>query len=143
MNREAFVSQVATAMMSRLNELEQYLGAPQGGLRTQVYSRARELAEMLDDPHGAATAARATVAGMYGHGEVPNAFWRSEVGQAVAQAIGYHRERVPYVTAAAILGVTRQRVYQLCEEGRLRRLEGEHYVTPASVREVLLGAGVR
>jgi len=141
-NREAFVTQLATAMMSHVNELEQYLGGSQGSLRTQVYSRARELAELMDEPHGAQTAARAVMAGLFGPGEVPRPFWRSEVGQAVARAIGYHQERVPYVVAATILGVSRQRVYQLCEEGKLRRVP-DNAVTPASVREALLGAAVR
>jgi hypothetical protein len=65
------------------------------------------------------------------------------VGQAVARAIGYHQERVPYVDAATILGVSRQRVYQLCQEGKLRRIGETNTVTPASLREVLLGAAVR
>ncbi len=143
LNREAFVSQLATAMMSHVTELEQYLGGSQGGLRTQVYSRARELADLMEDPNSSRTAARAVMAGLYGSNEVIRTFWQTEVGQAVARSIGFHQEAVPYVIAATILGVSRQRVYQLCEEGKLRRIADTNAVTPASVREVLLGAGLR
>lgn len=143
MDREAFVGQVANAMTVRILDLEQYLGTPQGGLRTAVYSRAQELAEALEDPRQAPSAARAVMSGMWGHSqtEVPKAFWSTEAGQAVARAIGYHREAVPYVAAAAILGVTRQRVYQLCEEGHLTRVRGQNAVLPGGVRQVLLNMG--
>lgn len=143
MNREAFVSQVATAVTSRLGDLEQYLGGPQGGLRAHAFQRAQELADMLNDVNQAATAARLVMVGMFGHTDVPNTFWRTEVGQTVARNIGYHKEAVPYVTAAAILGVSRQRIYQLCEMGRLRQVPGHHLVTPASVREALLAMDSR
>jgi len=141
MNRDAFVAQVTTAMMSRVSEMEQYLGQSQEGLRDRVWQRAQQIAETLDRSSLGAepkSAARAVMAGMFGYGEVPESFWGTEVGQAVARAIGYHQPAVPYVMAAAILGVSRQRVYQLCEQGRLRRVEGQHAVTAASLREVLL-----
>lgn len=141
MSREAFVSQVMTALVDRLTGLEQYLGTPQEGLRKQAYVRAAELHEALDDPHTAPSAARAVMAGMWASDDVPHDFWKTEAGQQVARAVGYHREAVPYMAAAAILGVSRQRVYQLTDEGKLRRIEGQHAVTPSSVREVLMGGG--
>lgn len=139
MNREALVSEVGTAMLAHLHDLEQYLGTTLGGVRTDVVRRARKLTDLLDDPRQAPEAARALMAGMFGHGPVSVEFWKSEAGRAVALAIGYHQETVPYVIAAVILGVSRQRVYQMCEEGVLRRVEGAHAVTPASLRDALSG----
>lgn len=144
MNREAFVGQVATAMAGKLDNLERFLGGGQGSLRTQVFQRARELAEQIEDPNTRAEAARAVMAGMFGHEQEEPRFWKTEVGVQVARAIGYHKPTVPFVTAAAILGVSRQRVYQLTRlQGTLRAVEGTNEVTRASLREVLLGQAQR
>ena len=103
MNREAFVTQVATAMVGRVDGLERFLGSAQGGLRTQVYQRAQELAEQIEDPNTAKTAARAVMAGMFGHEREPLEFWRTEAGVQVALAIGYHKPTVPFVTAVQVM----------------------------------------
>lgn len=142
MNREAFISQVSTALMSQLDALERFLGLPESGptsgLRRRVLDRARELADQIDDPNTRADAARTVMAALYGHKPEPPEFWRSEVGVQVAHAIGYHRPTVTFPTAAVILGVSRQRVYQLTRiQGQLRVVEGQMAVTRASLLDVL------
>jgi hypothetical protein len=55
------------------------------------------------------------------HAEEQDAtWWGSPVGRAVAQQIGYTSPEVPRSIVLAILGVSRQRVHELVQLGRLR-----------------------
>jgi hypothetical protein len=61
----------------------------------------------------------------------------------VAAPIGYHREACPYVQAAWVLNVSRQRVAQLIALGRLTGIEDARAVAATSLREELWRHGRR
>lgn len=67
------------------------------------------------------------------HEATTTGFWGSDLGRAIARngwaPIGNDGETVNATAAAACLGVTRQRVFELQKKGRLR--------TPAQVAEAL------
>lgn len=81
------------------------------------------------DPQRAARRARALVP------EPTPDFWRSDLGRLVSQIDGYTLPIVPRVQAAAILGVTRQRVAQMVNQGRL--VDAGMGVTNASLLEAI------
>lgn len=67
-------------------------------------------------------------------------WWRTPLGQAVAASVGHpSAEAVTQEVAAAMLGVTRQRVQQLIAAGRLSRGRAGHRsrVSMVSVRREL------
>lgn len=89
--------------------------------------------DMMDEGLAPASARRAYVA-VWGTAAAPKEWWRSPLGQAVAYWIGYHEDHVPYMEAARILNVSRQRIYQLIkDEGRLVAVDGKHAVTAGSL----------
>lgn len=148
MSQEAILSQVGTMAADLANRLERLLGRElfvHGELVQVIRSRAAA----LDNPGTpeAADAARAVMGALFPDEDPPVEFWATATGGAVARAIGYHRAVCPYVQAAAILGVTRQRIYQLCEGGILQRtagaVGGEVGVLPISLRDHLWRAGRR
>lgn len=63
------------------------------------------------------------------------AFWRLPLGQALAWVIGYHHTTVPQARAADIAGVSRQRIHELVNSGRLPRINGG--IPANAVRELL------
>lgn len=96
------------------------------GLRGRIATSARRLADCLSPtaPNGSAErAARVVMGALWPDEDPPLSFWRSDLGQAVARTIGYHRTVCPFPAAAAILNVTRQRVYQLCRDEQLVRVD--------------------
>ena len=50
---------------------------------------------------------------------IPGGFWRTPTGEAIAQAVGFWQPVVRPLLAADILGVSRQRIYQLLGERKL------------------------
>lgn len=62
-------------------------------------------------------------------------FWESPLGQAIAWVLGYHRPSVPQAHVHRILGVSRQRVHELINSGRLARING--HVQAQAVQELL------
>lgn len=62
-------------------------------------------------------------------------FWRSPLGQALAWVVGYHQPTVPQATVAAIVDVSRQRIHELVNAGRLARINGQ--VPADAVRDLL------
>jgi len=124
--------------------VERLLGAPLH-LQASVIAAVRMRAAELEDPATAPDAALALMGALYPDIDPPREFWATQTGQAVAQAIGYHRATCPFPAAAAILNVTRQRIYQLCDdpEGGLVRSTNGEGVIPASLRDYLWLTGRR
>jgi hypothetical protein len=73
--------------------------------------------------------------------EPPLDWWRSPVGQVVAERVGHPTaESVSYPVAAAMLGITRQGVHDLISRGKLLR-HATGGVVPASIRDRLRQKG--
>lgn len=148
MSQEAILSQVGTMAADLANRLERLLGR-ELFVHGELVQVIRGRAAALDSPGTpeATDAARAVMGALFPDEDPPVEFWATATGSAVARAIGYHRPVVPYVQAAAILGVTRQRIYQLCEGGVLQRttgaVGGEVGVLPYSLRDHLWRTGRR
>lgn len=146
---DALLSEIGTGVFDLYNRLGRFTGqvpseakpiaVNAGSLTAALYRRVRE----LEDPATAPAAARAIMAVLHPYVDPPDRFWATETGRAVALAVGFHRERCPYAQAAAILNVSRQRIYQLANEGRLVRIEDAQAVASTSVREELLRHGRR
>lgn len=143
-DEEAFIGEIGTAMADLVQRIGRLTGEPRQPLLAEVLREVRVLAEALRDPQRAPAAAERLMGALYPETEPPREFWTTEAGHAVTAAIGYHLPEVPYVTAAAILGVSRQRVYQLCEAGVLERVPGKDAVTSASLHvQVTVTGGAR
>ena len=142
MLRDAILVEVGTPIVDAYNRLGRLVGVTPITTEAVKVGLERRIAE-LQDPRTAATAARIIMDMLYPYDQPPYRFWATATGRAVAYAIGYHRERCPYGQAAAILNVSRQRVYQLCDEGRLTRIDDASAVAATSVREELLTTGRR
>jgi cell division septum initiation protein DivIVA len=143
MDREAFRSEVATLMTGTLGQVERFL-APFGSdqtdhlnrLKQQLHSAADMYATLLQEPDQAEQAAHNLMSALFGaHGanDPTTDWWRTEAGQAVAYAIGYHRSHAYRADAVAILGISRQRVHELIGQGVLVE-EGPRGVTAESIR---------
>lgn len=127
MDREAFRAEVATAMIGNLSQIEVFLAPygqdlvePLARLKQQLHTAADMYASLLQEPGQAQQAAYNLVHALFGPDDDPTAeWWKTEAGQAVAWAIGYHRPRAYRLVAQAILGVSRQRVHELIAQGVL------------------------
>lgn len=103
-------------------------------VRKDIAMQVRMFGGDLMDEQLAPASARRAYAAVWGTAAATKEWWRSPLGQAVAYWIGYHEEHVPYMEAARILDVSRQRVYQLIkDEHRLVGVDGKHAVTAASL----------
>jgi hypothetical protein len=66
--------------------------------------------------------------------DIPDDFWATPLGRLIAKSVGHPSEEgVPYSVAAAMLGVSKTRVQQLVDAGKLERHPGGG-ITSASVR---------
>ncbi|GAA0529001.1 hypothetical protein GCM10011581_30730 [Saccharopolyspora subtropica] len=64
----------------------------------------------------------------------PETWWRTPLGQVVARRVGHPgTDHVPYATAGAMLGITRQGVHDLVNRNKLAR-HPDGGVTTASIR---------
>lgn len=114
-----WITELVTPLVTRLDD---FFGITDAELNESVAEHARNLAIRLAaapdtiDPivqARAATQVRALVR------DGNFIFWRTDLGQIVARLIGYGKPYVPRQAAAAILGVSRQRVHQLIRDGVL------------------------
>jgi hypothetical protein len=141
--RETILGEVGVEASDLLTRLERLLGY-RTNLTEGVVDAIRRRAAELEDPVLAPAAARSLMGALHPYEDPPRAFWATETGQAVARAIGYHREVAPFLSAAAILNVSRQRVYQLCDLERLVRVDSPREgVSPISLRYELWTHGRR
>ena len=141
MDREAFRTEVTTAMVGNLSQIETFL-APVGGrdesltaLKQRLHTAADAYATMLQEPETAEQAAISLVHALFGahsFSDPPSDWWKTEAGQAVAYAIGYHRERAYRSDVQAILGISRQRVHELIAKDVL--VEDNLGITAESIR---------
>lgn len=144
MARETILGEVGGPAVDLVHRLERLFGRPYGNLTHDVVQAVKARAIELEDALRSPDAARALMGALYPYDDPPRPFWATETGQAVAYAIGYHREVVPFMAAAHILNVSRQRVYQLCDEERLVRVDSPREgVAPASLRYELRRYGRR
>lgn len=140
-------TEIMNRMMAKAAGLRDYLGESSGLVTARLSQALHEKARFYsialgdEDPDVAERAARSLMAGMYGSDTPPVEFWLTETGRAVSLAIGYPSSPVPQAVAAVILGVSRQRVFRLLEEGKLARV-GEG-VTPTSLRDRLRARAAR
>ncbi|GAA0937134.1 hypothetical protein [Actinocorallia libanotica] len=84
-------------------------------------------------------AARLIAAAFPGDGpfDPPDEWWRTAFGRAVARRVGHPgRDAVPFATAGAMLGITRQGVHDLVKRAKLDR-HPDGGVTTRSVHERL------
>lgn len=140
MDREAFRAEVATAMTGTLTQVERFLapyGTDQvealGKLKRTLHSTADQYATLLQEPDQAEQAAINLVHALFGTaGDPVTDWWKTEAGQAVSYALGYHRDHAFRVDVQAILGISRQRVHELIVKGVL--VEDQMGVTAESIR---------
>jgi hypothetical protein len=110
-------------------------------LRDRVSSRAAGLAEQLvsRDHHVISETVIKLMNALWPIGDPPANWWRTPLGRAVAGSIRPEDiEAVAPSVAAAMLGVSRGRVYQLLEQGKLDR-HPHGGVVRASVLQRLAG----
>lgn len=131
-------SQVADLIGERLLwPLETLLGPGEefALLRQRADAAARIMAAQLasrDDKLAAQTAI--DLAGTVLPDAIPDDFWPTPLGRLIAKSVGWPgAEEVSYSQAAAMLGVSKTRVQQLLEAGKLERHPGGG-VTSVSVR---------
>ncbi len=92
-----------------------------------------------DDALAVRTAARLIAAVFPGDDlfDPPEEWWRTAFGRVVARRVGHPgREAVPFATAGAMLGITRQGVHDLVKRAKLDR-HPDGGVTTQSIRERL------
>jgi hypothetical protein len=141
--RERILDEVATQVADLVQRLDR-LFVHRTGLTDNVVRSVKWRAEQLEDPAQAFEAAQAIMGTLYPYEDPPRTFWASETGQSCARALGYHREVAPFMQAAWILNVSRQRVYQLCDLERLIRVDSPREgVAPQSLRYELWTHGRR
>jgi hypothetical protein len=100
---------LATEMMERLDE---FLGSHDEDIPMMIDTVSAALVEDMEDPEsptGEQSAARALRLMPRPEPE----FWLTYLGRLISQRIGYGSPVVPRAHAAAILGISRQRVSQL------------------------------
>lgn len=103
-------------------------------IRADIRMQVRMFGDDLIDHNLAPESCRRAYFALFGQTEAPVEWWRSPLGVAVSYWIGYNEQYVPYVKAAGILNVSRQRVYQLIkEEQKLLPVMGKHAVTASSL----------
>lgn len=142
MDTEAFRTEAATHVIGLLGRLDLFLNVADESfnfamMKSQVYGIAAHYAVLLEDPAQQDAAAHNLCSAMFGDDTPPLAFWATEVGRAVGLAIGYPRPVMDRTTAKAILGFSRQRVFELITDGKLETTEDGKYVTARSVRDRL------
>ncbi|GGV07468.1 hypothetical protein GCM10010182_28160 [Actinomadura cremea] len=115
---------------------------PLGPVRARLRVEAEVWAAQLlgpDRERAVQTAARLIGVLFPGDGpfDPPAAWWRTALGRAVARTAGHPTATaVPYSTAGAMLGITRQGVHDLVKRGKLGRDPGGG-VTTSSIRDRL------
>jgi hypothetical protein len=127
LDRDGIVEQISRFAESHANMLDVILGAPDEALPALIESAAKRIA--LELQHGD-TATAALMREYIGGGDPE--FWTTPLGYAVYAVDGYGRPHVPRIQAAKILGVSRQRIGQLEQQGVL--VGTDHGLTAASVR---------
>ncbi|WP_312888884.1 hypothetical protein [Nonomuraea rhodomycinica] len=117
-------------------------GDPVGPVRERLRIEAEVWAAQLLGPDGrtAVGAAARLIAALYpgdGPFDPPDAWWGTAFGRAVARRAGHPgREAVPFSTAGAMLGITRQGVHDLVKRAKLDR-HPDGGVTTRSIQERL------
>ncbi len=108
---------------SLAHKLDQFLGSTDPELEQTVKLTSGLIAlKLLDDDHPTAVLLRDLIGKPCGGGDIDPDFWRTPVGQRVARIAGYgpNEQVIPRKHAAAMLGISRQRISQLEAEGALR-----------------------
>ena len=95
-------------------------------------------AQLLGDDQETAAMTAARLIGVLFPGDTPfdppAAWWRTALGRAVARSVGHPAATtVPYSTAGAMLGITRQGVHDLVKRGKLEK-DPSGGVTTSSIR---------
>ncbi|GAA3139802.1 hypothetical protein [Nonomuraea roseoviolacea] len=117
-------------------------GDPVGLVRERLRIESEVWAAQLlgPDQRTAVHAAARLIAALYpgdGPFDPPDAWWGTAFGRAVARRAGHPgRDAVPFATAGAMLGITRQGVHDLVKRGKLDR-HPDGGVTTRSVQERL------
>lgn len=142
MRQDAILNEIATEAHDLVTRVERLVGAsvvPPGELLRALRVRALQ----LEDPTTTYDAAKAIMWALWPYEDPTRGWWATDTGQACALALGFHRTVCPFTQASYILNVSRQRVYQLTEQGRLVRMEVGEGVSPTSLREHLWTYGRR
>lgn len=143
MNLDEIAYQIADEVDSGvLFPLEAIAGSSEqiSAIRTQMEGRAYLLATQLlsgDDKLAAQTAID-LVNLLFGPvAEIPNDWWSTPLGQAMAASVGHPlAEAVSYSVAGAMLGVSKTRIQQLVADGKLDRAP-DGGITTVSIRQRL------
>jgi len=113
--------------------VDRILGAPDEAFPTYLHTAAQRIVtELEQDYEGTALMLREVMGGFPDEGEAD--FWSTPVGQQVYRLVGYGNPVVPRGHAVHILGVSRQRVSQLEQEGILVSTPDGEGLTEQSVR---------
>jgi hypothetical protein len=143
--RAAAAAQLESEVEARMVfPLETLAGSP--GLDGEVFGRLRDYVheaagtiamDLAGSDEAAAEAAAFVVPAVLfpGGAEIPVTWWTTPLGRLVAWAVGHPSEAaVSYSVAGAMLGISKVRVQQLADTGKLQRHPGGG-VTSASVRK--------
>lgn len=107
---------------SLAHKLDQFLGSTDPELEQTVKLTSGLIAlKLVDGDYPTAVLLRDLIGKPCGGGEIDPDFWRTPVGQRVARIAGYgpNEQVIPRKHAAAMLGISRQRISQLEAEGAL------------------------
>lgn len=139
---EVAAAQLYAAAKNLSQRLDAFLGSNEDGIATLLLVTADTFVQTLADAEVTeVTRATALRALAVMRPVTDAAFWRSALGRMISWHVGYGAAEVPRVHAAAILGVTRQRVAQMVNSGDLA-VEGAG-VANQSLLNRLWAAGLR
>jgi hypothetical protein len=122
-----------------LGRMERFLGLHEvfASLRERLPRAAREIVAQMssDDDRVAEQSSAKVFAILFNRSKrIPDDFWATPLGRLMAKSAGHPSlDEVPYSVAAAMLGVSKTRIQQLVEAGKLERHPGGG-ITSASVR---------
>ena len=131
--------QIAMLIRSRLLDPVEILFGDAGDLPARADDLARELAKTIegDDEQAAVYAIARLIGALYpsdGPFDPPIQWWRTPLGRATAKRMGHPAARaVSYSVAGAMLGVTKQGVFDLVQRGKLTK-DADGGVTTDSVK---------
>lgn len=127
--REAAIAQLAEAVRYWLTRHEMYLGVDRSdgqGWRDPVSFAAEVIAELGSDDDSLAAEAALTVSEWepwtdHGRADIPAEWWATPLGRLTLLASAQTSGEVTISEACAMLRVSRARIYQLLDAGKLER----------------------
>lgn len=132
-DRDGIIDQIVSFGRTHAEALDRLLGAPDAALPAQIGAASLRVVAELESGNAATARSMIKLFDGYEHPE----WWATPLGIACYSVVGFEWPVIPRKYAVAILGVTRQRIAQLEQEGVLiyrSQWEALSGLTPDSVR---------